>query len=83
MFFSGKSVMELSDAHFTCNRDWDPSYLKSIFDTDFYEYSDLWSNSMDDSEILDVATFGEPYQPIVISMDDNELCSAVEKIESE
>ena len=27
------------------NRDWDPGYLKEIFDMDFYDYSEHWSSS--------------------------------------
>ena len=76
-------VMELPDSVFCVERDRDPTYLASIFDTDFCDYSDLWETDMEDNELVKVAD--EIYCPVVedISLDDNELCSAVEKIESE
>ena len=76
---------ELDDCNLLLYRDWDPAYLASIFDSDFNDNTDLWNNSMDDLEVVHVAKHGERYCPIVedISMDDFELCSAVEQIESE
>ena len=75
--------MEDSDKLLLSNRDWDPTYLRSIFDCDFFECSDLWISDMEDSELLNVAEHLEKYFPEVenISLDDNELCSAVEQIE--
>ena len=68
------------------NRDWDPVYLSEIFDTDFNDFSDMWaSSSVTDSEIIAEYEKVESYCPITedISMDDNILCTAVEKIEEE
>ena len=75
--------MELCDDLLFRNKDWDPSYLTSIFDQDFYEYSDLWDSNMSDKELLQEVTKIDVYSPIVedISMDDLELCTAVENIE--
>ena len=75
--------MELSDRLLTVNRDWDPSYLRSLFDTDFYEFNQLWTCEIEDSDLVKAANDVEMYSPIVedISMDDSELCTAVEKIE--
>ena len=75
--------MEISDAALSVNCDWDPSYLKSIFDVDFYDFNNLWSNTVKDSELVKVVDEVERYCPIVedVSMDDNELCNAVEQIE--
>ena len=75
--------MELSDSVLLKNRDRDPSYLSSIFDVDFYEINDLWNSSMSDFELMEGVNFVEKYCPIVedISMDDEELCQAVETIE--
>ena len=33
----------MDDSVIIKNLDWDPVYLASIFDTDFYEMSDLWN----------------------------------------
>ena len=75
--------MEVMDNLLSCNHDWDPAYLSTIFDMDFYEFNDLWTNSVNDSELVDVAKDVEKYCPIVedISLNDSELCSAVESIE--
>ena len=77
--------MEVSDRSLVENRDWDPCYLKDIFDVDFNDSSELWINDIDDMELVKVANDVERYSPIVedISMDDNELCKAVETIEEE
>ena len=75
--------MEISDSFLACNRDWDPMYLSTIFDMDFYDFNELWGNSVNDSELVDAVRNVETYRPIVedISMDDSELCVAVESIE--
>ena len=77
--------MEVDDCMFYRIRDWDPAYLSSIFDVDFYDYSEMWQSGMGDSELLHTVTELEKYCPIVedISIDDEELCNAVERIESE
>ena len=77
--------MELCDSHLWVNRDWDPVYLSSIFDADFNDYSDLWDNNISDLELITSVERMETYCPIVedISMEDSELCLAVEQIETE
>ena len=79
------SVMEDSDELLLENRDWDPLYLSSIFDSDFCDHSDLWINDMGDQELVGVVEHLERYCPEVedISLDESELCSAVEHIENE
>ena len=59
------SVMEISDELLLRNIDWDPSYLSSIFDTDFSDCSELWVDNMDDSQLLQVVEKTERYSPIV------------------
>ena len=77
--------METADRLLCANRDWDPSYLVSIFDSDFYDFSELWKSNINDMDLINIVDNGERYSPIVedISMEDSELCSAVEKIEDE
>ena len=72
-------IMEISDHILLCNRDWDPDYLLDVFSS---EYGELWSSDRD--LVTDVEKL-EKYCPIVedISMDDQELCEAVEQIEFE
>ena len=67
------------------NRDWDPLYLASIFDTEFFDFSDMWSSDVSDYDLVTEGNKVDTYSPLVedISMDDVELCSAVEKIEEE
>ena len=77
--------MEISDDMMARNRDWDPSYLGHLFSEDFYDFKDLWQSPVSDSQLVqDVANL-DKYSPIVedISMDDEVLCKAVEKIENE
>ena len=78
-------VMELPDSVLFQNCDLDLVYLASIFDIEFTEYLDLWASNMEDSELLEVVNHVESYFPIVedISLDDSELCSAVEAIQSQ
>ena len=75
--------MDISGSVLIRNLDWEPSYLKSIFDIDFPD--NLWCREMDDSELLNTVTQLERYCLIVedISMDDIDLCNAVEKVEAE
>ena len=78
--------MDISDENLICNRDWDPSYLSQIFDVEFYDFTDMWASSnVSDSDLITEIEKVEHYCPIVedISLDDSELCSAVEKIEEE
>ena len=62
--------------------DWDPSYLSQSLSEDFFEFSDLWVRNSLDMELFKEV---EKYSPIVkdISMDDQTLCTAMEKIENE
>ena len=76
--------MDLDDIF--VNLDWDPSYLGSIFNQDFYEMAELWNEGyVKDSYLLKAVEKNEIYQPIVedISLDDHILHSAVEKMEAE
>ena len=77
--------MELSDKTLWSNRDWDPSYLSELFKEDFYDFSNMWSSNVTDNEIITETEKVERYCPITedISLDDNVLCRAVEKIEEE
>ena len=80
--------MEVSDAYFVENRDWDPSYLSMLFSEDFNDFSELWNSNVSDMELVsqvDNVDKVEPYCPIVedISLEDEVLCSAVERIEEE
>ena len=75
--------MEVLDSILWRNRDWDPAYLSEIFSEDFYEFSELWkSGNTTGTELVKEV---EKYCPIVadLSMDDETLCSEVEKIETE
>ena len=77
--------MELSDEFLWQNRDWDPSYLKDLMDTDFNDLSDLWSSNVRDSELVSEVERVERYCPITedISLDDDTLCHAVDTIEDQ
>ena len=78
--------MDISDEVLTSNFDWDLEYLQEIFKQDFYEIiNDLWCTEFSDMEVVDEACKIEKYCPVTedISVDDDFLCSAVEKIESE
>ena len=77
--------MEVSDKTLWTNRDWNPVYLSNIFSQDFYEFNDLWTSSVRDSDLVSHVESVERYNPIVedISMDDETLCSAVEEIEEQ
>ena len=77
--------MEISDALLLRNTDWDPSYLKQLVSDDFYDFTELWSSNVKDTELVKEMEKVEKYSPIVedISIDDDVLCTAVEKIEQE
>ena len=76
--------MEISDSSLLINRDWDPSYLSQLVGDQF---NDLWNcgRDMNDKELVQNVERIEKYCPIVedISLDDQVLCTAVEKIEEE
>ena len=57
--------------------------MRSLFDTDFYDFSTLWNSSVEDNDLIKAVDEVEKYSPILedISLDDSELCTAVEKIE--
>ena len=77
--------MDVTDQFLSMHRDWDPLYLQSIFNVDFYDFTELWSGNIKDVELVKAVDDVEKYCPIVedISMDDIELCNAVEQIEEE
>ena len=62
------------------NRDWDPMYLSSIFDTEFNDFTEMWAcSNVTDGEIIAETQKVEAYCPITedISLDDNILCTAI------
>ena len=79
--------MDVSDEIFSVNHDWDPVYLSEIVTGDFFEFDKLWDSkcNVSDVDLLKHVENMEHYCPIVedISMDDEILCSAVEKIKQE
>ena len=77
--------MDISDGYLLENRDWDPLYLSKLFDKEFNNFDDLWISDISDNDLKMEAERVEKYVPIVedISVDDDELCSAVEKIENQ
>ena len=56
-----------------------------LLDADFYDFNELWESNTSDCDLVDHVERMETYCPIVenISMDDETLCKAVEKIEYE
>ena len=79
--------MEVSDIELSRNRDWDPNYLHDLMMDDFYEFNDLWQSNIRDGDLVQETdrVERECYCPLVedISLEDEVLCSAVEKIEEE
>ena len=77
--------MDISDKLLWLNRDWDPVYLASVFQPVFFEFKELWNENISEMELVEAAKNVEKYCPLVedISMEDSELCSAVESIENE
>ena len=77
--------MEISDGFLVENHDWDPSYLAMLFSDDFNDYSEMWSSNVSNMELVNEVDKVEAYYPIVedILLEDQVLCSAVEKIEDE
>ena len=78
-------AMDVFDDGMWSNRDWDPCYLAQLFDEDFNDMTDLWISNVTNSEMVNESINAERYCPIVedISLDDSQLCTAVEKIEQE
>ena len=77
--------MEVSDDYLKVNQDWDPSYLEELLCEDFFDFTNLWESNIQDCELLKEMDRVERYSPITedISLDDEKLCTAVEKIEHE
>ena len=77
--------MEVSDGILMCNKDWDPSYLRMLFDEDFYEFNNLWTSNVSDKEIITAEQSTSKYVPIVedISIEDEVLCNAVDQVEKQ
>ena len=77
--------MDVSDKLLVTNINWDPAYLQDIFQQDFYEFKDLWSADVQDSQLVSEVDTMEKYCPITedISIDDELLCTEVKRIESE
>ena len=77
--------MDVPNELFYLNKDWDPSYLQDIFSQDFFDFGDMWSSNVTDSELVQECERVEKYCPIMedISLDDSTLCQAVESIEEE
>ena len=75
--------MEFSDEYFSTNCDWDPCYLAMLFKEEFNDSSLLCISEVSDIELITES--GKFYCLIVedISIEDEVLCSAVEKIEEE
>ena len=68
------------------NLDCDPCYLSKLFEEDFFDMSYLWNEEyVSDSEMVKFVQEREKYCPCVeeISLDDEVLCDAVNRIESE
>ena len=68
------------------NLDWDPVYLSVIFNQDFFDMSELWSDdTVTDGELLEMSSKGEMYCPVTedIAIEDRVLAEAVDQIESE
>ena len=54
-----------------------------LFSDEFEDYSDMWKSNITDMELVNEVNKMEFYCPIVedISIEDNVLCTTVEKIE--
>ena len=77
--------MEVSDDILISNCDWDPCYLQEIFREEFINFSDHWNCHISDEDLNIEMDKIERYCPITedISLEDEVLCNAVEKIEDE
>ena len=77
--------MEVSDEMLVSNLDWDPVYLRLLFEEDFDDFTELWQSNVSDMDLVSQASDMEKYCPVVedISMEDEVLYSAVERIEKE
>ena len=77
--------MDVPDSYFLSNQDWDPSYLSELFREEFSDCESLWTDDIQDSDLIIEMERLERYSPVTedISLDDNQLCEAVEKIEHE
>ena len=79
------SNMDIPDGVLSRNRDWDPGYLRELLQSDFYDFNELWSSNVNDEELVLETNRVEKYCPIIedITIEDDILCDAVEKIEEE
>ena len=77
--------MDVPDSSFISNHDWDPAYLRDIFDVEFFDFTELFFSNITDMELLEHVEHTEKYCPITedISLDDDTLCQAVKQIETE
>ena len=77
--------MDVSDKLLVSNFDWDPAYLQEIFEGEFDDFSDLWASDISDMELVNEGERIEKYSLITedITLEDEELCCAVEKIKAE
>ena len=83
----------MEDIDILDNLDWDPYYLASIFNHDFFDMTELWNGSscLSDTDLVNALDSTgnmlkrDVYAPIVedVSLDDNDLRVAVENIEHE
>ena len=57
--------MEVVEENLWRNRDWDPVYLRQIFDSDFNDFTELWNASaVSDMELIQGYDRMEYYAPI-------------------
>ena len=86
MSYRVQCVFVMASDDIFANLDWNPQYLCVIFDEDFYDMAYLWNSpdSVSDNELLESVN-SDSYKPIIedISLDDDVLVDAVDKIESE
>ena len=77
--------MEFSDEYLSTNYNWDPCHLATLFKEEFNDFSLLWTSEVSDVELITEVSKMDVYCSIVedISIEDEVLCSAVEKIEEE
>ena len=42
----------VSDRMLFVNRDWDPSSLDEVFSQNFFDFGEMWSSNVTDSELI-------------------------------
>ena len=77
--------MDVLDDQLFSNQDWDPCYLQDLFSTDFNDFTDHWKSLVTDADLNTQMDKVEKYCLVVedISIEDEVLYNAVEKIENE